>query len=466
VRVTITTTLRRWVDPWRATAASTPAQRSARVLGAALSALAGRGVSLLVNLVSVPLTVGYLGAERFGAWTTLSTVLAWFQIADLGIGNGLTNSLATAHGTGRTDAARAYLTTALALLSGVAVALLLVGCAAGPFVDWVAFFNVKSATARGEIVQAVIAAVALMLVGFPLSAVDRAYLAMQDGALLNAWSALANLTSLVAIVLATRSGTGIPGLVVATGGTRVAVGLLSALYLFWRRRPGLRPALAAIDWVKGRELARTGALFFGIQLSALVLYNTDNVIIAKILGPEQVTPYAVSWRFMTLPSAIIGLVFPYLWPAYGEALARGDVTWVRKTLARTTSGAALVGLFVSMPMVVWGQQVVRWWAGEAAVPTRTLLVWMGLWGLIAAPMSAISCFLNASGKLRVQVAFGLVTAASNVTLSIILARRFGSTGVIAATVLTYAASSLVPALVQARMAVRQLLGSQAGAKLS
>jgi hypothetical protein len=36
-----------------------------------------KGLTLLMDFVSVPLTVHYLGAERYGVWLTISSLLLW-----------------------------------------------------------------------------------------------------------------------------------------------------------------------------------------------------------------------------------------------------------------------------------------------------------------------------------------------------------------------------------------------------
>ncbi len=44
-------------------------------------------VSILTGLITVPLTIKYLGAERYGLWMTISSTIAMLTFADLGIGN-------------------------------------------------------------------------------------------------------------------------------------------------------------------------------------------------------------------------------------------------------------------------------------------------------------------------------------------------------------------------------------------
>jgi hypothetical protein len=79
-------------------------------------------------------------------------LLAWLQLADFGLGNGLTNALATDYGNDRPDLARRYVSTSLAMLTGVK-ALIGGACAlAWPKIDWNAVFNVgNGAVARAEV---------------------------------------------------------------------------------------------------------------------------------------------------------------------------------------------------------------------------------------------------------------------------------------------------------------------------
>ena len=69
-------------------------RRYVRILRGIFSGLVGRGIAVLVSFVSVPLTVRYLGAERYGAWVSISTTMTWIALADLGLSNSLTNAVA------------------------------------------------------------------------------------------------------------------------------------------------------------------------------------------------------------------------------------------------------------------------------------------------------------------------------------------------------------------------------------
>ena len=53
-----------------------------------MASVIAKAIALLTGLVSVPLTFRYLGAERYGIWMVLVSIIAAMGFADLGIGNG------------------------------------------------------------------------------------------------------------------------------------------------------------------------------------------------------------------------------------------------------------------------------------------------------------------------------------------------------------------------------------------
>jgi O-antigen/teichoic acid export membrane protein len=432
--------------------------RTRRIGISAMSAVASKGISVLVSLVTVPLTVGYLGAERYGAWVTIGSLLAWMQLADLGLGNGLTNALAGAYGRQRDDLARANVASGIWMLTGLAAILGLTATVVGPWLNWAGFLGVTDVAVQHEISVALAASMVIFLAGFPLLVVDKVLLAYQEGAIANGWSAAASVATLASVVAVSRAQGGMLALVLATAGTRVVVQALCALWLFFLHRPALRPGLRHFDLATARSLFSAGLAFFLVQVAALVQFNTDNVVIAHLLGPERVTPYSTAWRLFSLPGLAMALVFPYLWSAYAEALARRDFAWVTWAM-RWTGGASLIlSAVVALPLVVFGEPIIRLWAGSAAVPPWSVLPWMGWWACVSSFMNAVACLLNATGRVKELLWFGMATSALNLGLSIWWAQVFGLAGVIAATVVAYLVGTLVPTLLLARRLYREFSG--------
>jgi hypothetical protein len=148
--------------------------RGAAITGGTASL--ARAVQVSTSLITIPLTVHYLGNERFGLWMTISSVFAMANFADFGIGNGVLNTVADAFGKNDFDRIRAAISSGFAVLG--AVGLLLLGLFASTFA-WVSgadVFRVTSAQARTEAAPTLMVFVFCFALNIPLDLVQRAQL--------------------------------------------------------------------------------------------------------------------------------------------------------------------------------------------------------------------------------------------------------------------------------------------------
>ena len=72
-------------------------RRYRRIVSAVVSGGAARVLSSLLTLISLPLAVRYLRAERYGVWATVVSVAVWVNLLDLGIAYSLTNVISQAY---------------------------------------------------------------------------------------------------------------------------------------------------------------------------------------------------------------------------------------------------------------------------------------------------------------------------------------------------------------------------------
>jgi len=94
--------------------------RGGRIAAAVSSGAAARVLSSLFTLVSLPLAVRYLGAERFGVWATIASTVVFLNLLDLGIASSLTNYIAHSYAVGDRQYAARYTANALVLTAVVA----------------------------------------------------------------------------------------------------------------------------------------------------------------------------------------------------------------------------------------------------------------------------------------------------------------------------------------------------------
>ncbi len=93
-------------------------ERYRRVALTTASAGLTKLATALILFVSVPLTLSYLGPERYGLWMTIGSVVTLLSFSDFGIGNGLVNAISEAHGKQDRELAREYVSSAFFMLVG------------------------------------------------------------------------------------------------------------------------------------------------------------------------------------------------------------------------------------------------------------------------------------------------------------------------------------------------------------
>jgi O-antigen/teichoic acid export membrane protein len=418
--------------------------RYGRIFDAVWSGAAARLLSSALTLVSLPLAVRYLGAERYGVWATITSTVVWINLLDLGIANTLTNHISRAYALNdKTDAAR-YFTNALALTAGFAAVAGTAFALAFLRVNWIVLFKVSTIVQPQEVTSTVAAATALMLLGLPCNLAGKLLAGYQELHRNNFAMCAGALASVVGLALGIELGVSMPVLFVMSAGCLTVASVSTLVATITWAKPWLLPRPSLVELSAIKELLNSGLSFFLIQVAGVVVFSSDNLVVSHYLGAAEVTPYSVTWRLVGLAALLQALIFPALWPAYAEAYARRDYVWIRRTFSLTLKATVALNLFGAVLLMLFGRALIRVWAGPAAVPTSYLLLAMGVWALISGFMSVESCLLAALNRTREQGLLSIIAAFVNIALSIALVRHIGSLGVIGGTILSYLLVLVIP----------------------
>jgi len=453
------------IDSWRGrfrdfvspSAALDPeARRSiARYRRAALTgftSILAKVIVLVTTIISVPLTFRYLGAERYGLWMTITSFVLFLGFADFGVGNGLAASIAEAYGKDDVNLARRQVSCGFFLLLLLASFIFLLLAILYPMVPWPALYGTNTALASHEAGPATAVFILCTAVSMPLGTVLRVQLGYQQGYLGDLWNAGGNALALAGIVMATHFGGGLPLLVGAVAGAPVIVTAINWLVEFFYVRPWLRPRLSLFAMNHAVDLARVGGLFFLQQCFGLIYYVSDNVVIARTMGAQQVAQYAVLQRIFS-----IGLVAQYfmvpLWPAIGEALARRDFPWARTIIRRAIALSLGLGSVCAVCLLAASRFLMKRWSGVDVGGIDSLRLGFAAWVVLVGYVAAMNAILNQPEVMRRHLVLFGAAALASLALKIALARHGSLAGVIWATVIGYGVIYVVPA---ARLAFRSV----------
>ena len=419
-------------------------ERHRHIAWTSVTAATAKGAAGLAMLISVPLTLGYLGPERFGMWMTISAVVTMLGFADFGLSNGVLNAVAHASGRDADREIRRIISSGLVMLCIVSAIILLIFSGIYPLVSWASAFNVVTMTAAAETGSVVLVLMLCFIATLPLGVTQKIQMGLQEGYWANLWETLGSIGGLLGILVAIRLEAGLQWIALAMVGVPIVFRAINTLVFFGFQKSMFRPRLGSVDFNVVKGLTRTGFLFFILQIAVIVGFQSDNIIIARILGVEAVAGYDVALKMSTLPAMFIGLLIAAQWPAYGEALTRGDTNWIRSTFSKTLRLSLSVAIPFAFVLLLWGGDIIRMWAGPDVVPSTALMAGMAAWSLLLVIGVVVSALLNGLHVVRFQVICAMLMAIGNILLSVFLVRNIGVSGAIFGTLVAYLIFTLLP----------------------
>lgn len=411
--------------------------RLGRVVKGGISGIVGKGFALLINAVSLPITVRYLGPQQYGFWVTISMTVVMLNVMDFGVTNSLTNMISRSYVEGDQKSARRYYATAFWISSAICIAAGLLAMYLWPRIDWGSLFHVQDQALIHEVSLTCAIAVGFFLLGLPLNLVHRVLSGYQQTEITNYFNIISNILGLIAILIIVKIKGSLAMLMLAYSCALMSGTIFLNLWVNLWDRPWISPLPHHVDRTSVSELMNSSVGFFILKIAGLIVFNSDNLVITHYLGAAEVTPYSVTWRMAGYAVALQSAFFPSLWPAYSEAYARKDYAWVRTTfwrMARVVVGTTSVALLF---FAAFGRPIIGWYAGQAAVPSSLLLWAICTWTMLSACMDLEACLLAAIDRVRLQGALSVIAAILNVAFSIYLVKRIGSLGVVTGTFLSY-----------------------------
>lgn len=401
-----------------------------------LAGLLIKGGSILISLFLVPLTIHYINPTQYGIWITLSSIIGWFTFFDIGFGHGLRNKFAESVATGDYKQARIYISTTYAIISIIIGAVLCLFFFINPFLNWSKILNAPLEMKRELSLLALIVFVFFCL-QFVLQLITTVLTANQEPAKASLYLFLANLISALIIFLLTKTTSGnLIYLGISYSAVPVVVLLLSTFWFYKYKKEYkiFAPSLKYVKFNYTRDLMGLGIKFFLLQIAGIVLYQTSNIIIAQLFGPNEVTPYNIAFKYFSIITMGLGIIMTPFWSAYTEAWVKKDVTWI-KNVFRKQQKLWFGLVFITVIMIAFSNLVYRQWVGEEIVVPVRLSIVIGCYVLINAWNMIYALFFNGVGKIKLQLYTSILDMILHIPLAIYLGKILGPAGVILSVVI-------------------------------
>jgi O-antigen/teichoic acid export membrane protein len=414
-------------------------------------------VTLFVGLILAGMLARYFSPDEFGLWSILislnGVLLTGF---DFGFGNALRNRMAQLYASRNDGENRVCYLAVFYWFLFSAFVLSTIFFSIRPHIPWELLFKTTDPyiLETGATLIVLGASILAFNIAFNLYTVGfYSYQESHWNALVNGAARLLLLLCAVGFVLSLQS-------FFVINVMTFLVTLLSSvaafmIFLAVRKWPLTRIPLGAI-WTRIRELWIKSAQFALLQLISTFLLMTDLFVVSNLLGLEVVGEYFLVKRlYLVLASFHFAVLLP-LWSAYTESIESHDTEWAERSLKKAAALTVVVFTAGVIVLCLVGSDLIYWWTGKRVVHA-SLFIWLGIWGFLYGWGNCFSVFLNAVGRLNVQVLLGGLAAVAFIPLSLWLGKSHGIIGICLALILIS-----VPFAIFAPLEAIRVLRSAAG----
>ena len=393
-----------------------------------------KGTSVLVGFVLIPLTIGYLNKGQYGIWLTIASLVSWMNTFDIGLSNGLRNKMAHSLALNETDNIKKYVSTTYAMLFLISLAIFSVFFIVGSFFNWNQLLNIENSVSY-NIWPVILIALGSFCVQFFLQPINSVLTATHQPFKSSLILLMGQVLTFVLTYLLTIFTQGsLFTLVFVVAGSPLLVFLIANVYYFSTELKPYAPKYSYIDFGTGRSLLSVGGVFFFIQMGAVVLYQTDNIVITRTLGPAEVTTFNVAYKYFSIISVLFGIIMTPYWSAFTDAAAKNDWEWIKQSIRKMR----MLWLYVSgiaLLLYLCSNIFYKAWLHNKVIVPDILSLTMAIYVITVAWQSIYAYSLNGIGKLRMQLIFVVATAILNIPLSVFLINRVGISGTVIANII-------------------------------
>lgn len=408
-------------------------ERTAMVRKNIINSFVVKAIGIVSSLMLVPLTINYISAENYGIWLTLSSVVSWINLMDIGLGNGLRNKLTEAISNKNYEQGRIFVSTTYASLSLVVSIIVLVFVAALPFLDWAVILNTDASRA-GELQLMAIIVFSSFCLQFVFRLITVILTANQQVALGSTILMLSNLSNLIGVFLVTQLAQ--PSLLILTtvfSLSPLLVYVFATLHFFRKSYYHLRPSVKLIRMKYAKELMNKSSQFFIIQIASVVVFSSSNILITQYLGNENVAVYNAVYKYFSILLIVQEIILAPMWSAITDAYLKADMVWINTIMVRLNRNVLFFGV-VSLVMAILSPWVYQLWIGDSLQIPMEISAYMAVYIMLNIFTRTYSSFINGVGKIRVQMITSIFTAGLTIPLSIFFIEHLnlGLSGIILA----------------------------------
>lgn len=384
-----------------------------------------RGGNIFLQLLLVPISIRFISVPSYGLWLTISSIIGWLSIMDIGLANGLRNMLTIAIVDNNMSLAKKYVSTSYAFLIIIAI-IGFIGCYfLIDGLNWQKLLNIPSDMTLADFKKILLIVISSFFLTFILKPIASVAYATHKAYIEFLILFAANFFNLVIIwvLLQLLPQGNILLLAYCFCFSPILVTLILTIFLFKSKFSDFCPSSKFVDFSCAGKLMSLSGKFFVIQIAALVIMNSNILLIAHYFGNADVTEYNIAQRYFNIPFTIIGIVLVPFWNVFTEAYARKNAELLKKIMNKLLRLASILAL-ISVIMIVVSDFIYNIWLGNLLHISFGLNISTCFYTIALIFGSVYATCVNGTGKIKLHMLTSIFSSVLHIPIAIIFIKYF------------------------------------------
>jgi len=383
-------------------------------------------VSLGTGIFLMPFTVRHLGKAQYGLWMLVASVTYYFNLLDLGYGNGVMRHVVDADARGDLTGVNRVVSTFVCVYAVIGIAASLI-CGAIVLFAIPRFPNLSASDVRtAQVVLAILGT--RIALGYPMTVFGAVVNARQGFVRNNSIAIAIVMLNATVTYVVLESGGGLVALVAWTTAVNAA-GYIAYAWSAWTVFPDLQIRLRHFSRADWRDVTAYSTYVFIIGLGTQISFNLDNVVVGAYLGTAAVAVYAVAVRLSEYQRRVCDQFSIMLFPVIVRLDAEKKAAALRTTLVNGARVSTLLAAGVTTCLIGFARPLLVHWMGEGFEGSVAPFYVLAIVGVLIVSHASQASLLMATGRHRVVAGVWIAEGVANLALSLVLVRPFGAVGV-------------------------------------
>jgi O-antigen/teichoic acid export membrane protein len=393
---------------------------------------------MAVGLLVLPFNVAHLGKAAYGLWVLTTSITAYFSVLDLGYSGAVVKFVAQYRAKYDIRALNETLSTTFYLFASFGVLTYLVAIVIAVFIDRILHLAPDQVrTARLVLLITTV----FVAIGTACTVFGAVINGFQRYDLNNVAGTASTVVIAVVNVLVLWAGYGLVALVVATTIVRVLT--------FWVYRsnayrvfPEMCIRLDLFRRDRLRELTSFSVFMALIDWANKLNYSIDAIVIGIMLGTGAVAVWSVGQRLAEAAQRLTNQLNDILFPNIVDHSASDRVDRLQRLFLVGTRLTLATVVPIAAVLLLMAGPLVRAWVGPEFNDSIVIVQLLALVVVVRVGSATSTTLLKGAERHRLVAVVNVVTAAANVSLSVVLAKSMGLKGVAIGTLVPVGVSAL------------------------